>query len=268
MRILVTNDDGIDATGLHIAEKIAFGLCKQRKDIVTVAPSSEQSGSGHGLKSYRSSVTLQRVGYNRYQLDGTPTDCVLAGITYLMKRKQPDLIISGVNKGHNISKSILYSGTVGAAIEGALHNIRSIALSQSYSKETYSSNALFRYSEKYGAEICKLLLDYPNWKSRASNILFNVNFPTANEAKSMKLKCCEIEENNQNPFQCNIIEKSSSDKIKFKASYEPKMQAKNNQYGDKTYLAQGYATITPINPNITDFNSLLLAKETFNDRIL
>ena len=143
MQILITNDDGINATGLEIAESIAFGICKERKNIIIVAPSNEQSGSGHGLEAYRNSISLERVGYNRYQLDGTPTDCVLAWVTHVMKRKKPDLIIAGVNRGHNISKSILYSGTVGAAIEGSLHSIRSIALSQSYSEETYQSNSLF-----------------------------------------------------------------------------------------------------------------------------
>ena len=268
MQILITNDDGIDATGLEIAESIAFDLCKEKKDIIIVAPSREQSGSGHGLESYRSSITLERVGYNRYQLDGTPADCILAGVTHLMKHNKPDLIIAGVNKGHNISKSILYSGTVGAAIEGALHNVRSIALSQSYSKETYQSNTLFQLSKTYGPKICELLLDFPNWKSRASNTLFNVNFPISVPSETVDFQFCEIEGSKQNPFQCKITEKLSPNKIQFTAVYEPNIVAERNQYGDKTYLAQGFITITPLNPDIADSNSLSFAKEIFNDRKL
>ncbi len=268
MQILITNDDGINAIGLEIAEAIAFEICKERKDIIIVAPSKEQSGSGHGLESYRNSINLERVGHNRYQLDGTPADCVLAGVTHIMKRNKPDLIIAGVNRGHNISKSILYSGTVGAAVEGALHGIRSIALSQSYSEETYRSKTLFKYSKKYGSEICELLLDFPYWKRKASNILFNVNFPSSDLTETTHFKFCEIEENNQNPFHCKITEELPPNSIKFRAIYKSDITAKSNQYGDKTYLSQGYTTITPLNPNITDLDSLLLAKEIFNDRKL
>ena len=75
-----------------------------------------------------------------------------------MKDKKPDLIISGVNMGRNIADDILYSGTVGAAMEGALNGIKSIALSQQYSKETYSSNNPFKCATKYGLNICKKIL--------------------------------------------------------------------------------------------------------------
>ena len=77
---------------------------------------------------------IQKINKNKYSLEGTPADCILAGVNYVRKNKKPDLIISGVNLGRNISDDILYSGTVGAAMEGALNGIKSIALSQQYSK--------------------------------------------------------------------------------------------------------------------------------------
>ena len=75
---------------------------------------------------------IQKISNNKYALEGTPADCILAGINYVMKDKKPDLIISGVNMGRNIADDILYSGTVGAAMEGALNSIKTNAISQQY----------------------------------------------------------------------------------------------------------------------------------------
>lgn len=127
MRILLTNDDGIHAKGLQVLEEIARKLSD---DIWVVAPETDQSGLAHSL-TLNEPLRLRKSDEKRYALKGTPTDCVIMGVRELMD-EPPDLILSGVNSGQNIGDDITYSGTVAAAMEGALLGVPSIALSQAY----------------------------------------------------------------------------------------------------------------------------------------
>ena len=126
MRILLTNDDGIDAPGFAVLEAIAAAMSD---DVWVVAPSEEQSGTGHSLTLSRP-VRLRRLGERRFAVVGTPTDAVMLAVAHVMKDSPPDLILSGVNRGANLAEDVTYSGTVSAAMEGALAGVRSIALSQ------------------------------------------------------------------------------------------------------------------------------------------
>ena len=130
MRILLTNDDGVDAPGLVALEAIARQLSD---DIWIVAPSEEQSGAGHSLTLTRP-VRLHKHGERRFAVSGTPTDSVMMALREVMP-DAPDIILSGVNRGANLGDDITYSGTVSAAIEGALAGIRAIAFSQVYARE-------------------------------------------------------------------------------------------------------------------------------------
>ncbi len=131
MRILLTNDDGVNATGLKLLERIAR---KFSDDIWIVAPTEEQSGAGHSL-TLTIPVRFRKLGERRFCVTGTPTDSVMMAISHIMKDHQPDLILSGVNRGANLGEDVTYSGTVSAAMEGALAGIPSIALSQSIARE-------------------------------------------------------------------------------------------------------------------------------------
>ena len=143
MRILVTNDDGINATGIGVLERIA----RQFSDDVWVcAPSEEQSGAGHSLTLSRP-VRLRKLGEKRFAVSGTPTDSVMMGLRKAMP-SPPDIILSGVNRGANLGDDVTYSGTVSAAIEGSLAGIRSIALSQVYSKEGMADSVPFDAAEE------------------------------------------------------------------------------------------------------------------------
>ena len=135
LRILVTNDDGINAPGLKIAQEIALTLAGKSGDVTTVAPALDQSGVGHSISYLRPSL-ISKHSPTEFSMEGSPADCILAGVYHVMKDNKPNLIISGVNNGHNLSEDILYSGTVGAAMEGALQNIQSIAISQCYSPKS------------------------------------------------------------------------------------------------------------------------------------
>jgi len=168
MRILLTNDDGIHAPGLEVLEAIAREFTD---DIWICAPDEEQSGMGHALTLTRP-VRLRKHGERRFSVTGTPTDSVTMGLRKVIEAA-PDVILSGVNRGANLGDDITYSGTVSAAIEGALAGIRSIALSQVYARASASDADTFRAARKWGKRVIEPLLDTP----LPERTLVNVNFP-------------------------------------------------------------------------------------------
>ncbi|QSB45839.1 5'/3'-nucleotidase SurE [Altererythrobacter sp. FM1] len=168
MKILLTNDDGIHAPGLKVLEEIARQISD---DIWICAPSEEQSGAGHSLTLTRP-VRLRKHGERRFSVSGTPTDSVTLGLRKVMEGK-PDVILSGVNRGANLGDDITYSGTVSAAIEGALAGVRSIALSQVYSTEGMADAVPFDVARAWGKQVLEPLLDAP----LPRRTLVNVNFP-------------------------------------------------------------------------------------------
>jgi len=169
MRILVTNDDGINATGLTVLEKIARTLSD---DVWVVAPSEEQSGAGHSLTLSRP-VRVRKHGERRWSVSGTPTDSVLMALGELIEGARPDLVLSGVNRGENLAEDVTYSGTVSAAMEGALAGVRSIALSQAYAREGMGDSVPFAAAEAWGEKVIRPLLDL----DLGHRTLVNINFP-------------------------------------------------------------------------------------------
>jgi 5'-nucleotidase len=168
MRILLTNDDGIHAPGFAVLETIARQLSD---DLWFCAPAEEQSGAGHSLTLSRP-LRLRRHNARRFSVSGTPTDAVMMALAELMDGP-PDLILSGVNRGANLGDDITYSGTVSAAIEGALAGVRAIALSQVYSREGMGDTVPFAAAEAWGAKVLRPLvtMDF------APRTLVNINFP-------------------------------------------------------------------------------------------
>jgi 5'-nucleotidase len=169
MRILLTNDDGVNAPGLKTLEKIARTLSD---DIWIVAPAEENSGAGHSL-TLSKPVRIREHGPKHYSVAGTPTDSVMLALGVLMKDHKPDLILSGVNRGANLGDDVTYSGTVSAAMEGVLAGVRSIALSQVYSKEGMGDTVPFATAEAWGERVLRPILDMP-FEPR---VLVNINFP-------------------------------------------------------------------------------------------
>lgn len=172
MRILITNDDGIHAPGLAVLHEIASTLSE---DVWTIAPAMERSGVGHCI-SYSSPARTEDWGDRRIAVDGMPADCVLIGLSDILADSPPDLILSGVNRGNNAGENTLYSGTIGAAIEGALHGVRSIALSQFYGPRNRDTDDTFEASRQWGERVVRSLLDAP-WGHPPYGVFYNVNFP-------------------------------------------------------------------------------------------
>lgn len=168
MRILLTNDDGINAPGFAVLERIAEQLSD---DIWMVAPAEEQSGAGHSLTLTRP-LRVRRLSDKRFAVAGTPTDAVMMALGSLMDGLRPDLILSGVNRGPNLAEDVTYSGTVSAAMEGTLAGIRSIALSQSLADYTQGKES-FAAAEAVGADVVRRVAA-ADW---GDGVLVNVNFP-------------------------------------------------------------------------------------------
>ena len=122
--LLVTNDDGFDAPGLQALVAAVAPLGR----VVVVAPDREQSASSHAL-TLRTPLRVYRAGEDRWRVEGTPTDCVHLGIFNLTERRDPDLVVSGINRGLNVGDDVTYSGTVAGALEAALLGIPAIAVS-------------------------------------------------------------------------------------------------------------------------------------------
>lgn len=169
MRILLTNDDGVHAPGLAVAEKIARELTD---DIFVIAPEFEQSGVAHSL-SLNDPLRLREISPRHFAVKGTPTDCVIMGVRKLMLDHPPDLVISGVNSGQNVAEDVTYSGTIAGAMEATILGIPAIALSQVYDFFAGRQTINWGCAETHGAGIVRRLLA----AGIPRNVLMNVNFP-------------------------------------------------------------------------------------------
>ena len=176
MRILLTNDDGINAPGLVVLERIAREIAGEDGEVWVVAPAFEQSGVAHCI-SYTHPTMLSQFGERRFAAEGSPADCVLAGIHQVMSDQKPDLVLSGVNRGNNAGENVVYSGTVGGAMEAALQGVPAIALSQFYGPENVGLDDPFEASVVHGAETVRKLLRHGLWDEGGYRLFYNVNFP-------------------------------------------------------------------------------------------
>ena len=167
MRILITNDDGIDAEGLAVLERVAHAMSD---DVWTVAPETDQSGLSHSL-TLSSPLRLRKLGDKRFAVRGTPTDCVIMAVRKVMDGL-PDLVLSGINAGQNICEDVSYSGTVAGAMEGMMLGIRSIALSQAFAPGS-DREALWNTAEAHAPAVIEKLAGFP----LPPGHLLNVNFP-------------------------------------------------------------------------------------------
>jgi len=188
MRILITNDDGINAPGLEVLHEIATQLAGPDGEVWTVAPAFEQSGVGHCI-SYTKPMMIAELGPRRFAAEGSPADCVLAGLHDLIDGHKPDLVLSGINRGNNSAENTLYSGTIGAAIEAALHGMRAIALSQYFGADNRDLADPFAAARQHGLSIISKLMQSAVWQDADYGVFYNVNFPpvAANNVKGTKV---------------------------------------------------------------------------------
>lgn len=248
MRILITNDDGIMAPGLKTLTAIAHEVAGPDGEVWTVAPAFEQSGVGHCI-SYAAPSMITQLEDKTFAMEGSPADCVLAGLYHVMKDAKPNLILSGVNKGNNAADNTLYSGTIGAIIEGAIQGVRGIALSQFFGPANKDLADPFEAAAQHGAETVQAILNKGIWTNDAYRTFYNVNFPpvAGGNVKGMR-----------------VASQGYRDNTRF--SMEPSTAPNGRQYlwvkggrqdeptgpgTDVTANLDGYTSITPMRADLT-----------------
>ena len=162
MRVLLSNDDGIHAQGLWALAEAFSG-----DEVWVVAPDREQSASSHAISLHRP-LRLVEVGPRRFAVDGTPTDAVYMGLNLVLRGRRPDVVVSGVNHGWNLGTDVLYSGTVAAAMEGALLGVSAVAISLACPPPHE-----FSHAAAFAATLARRIADDPP----PAPTLLNVNVP-------------------------------------------------------------------------------------------
>ena len=262
MRILVTNDDGINAPGLTVAKNIAREIAGVNGEVITIAPATEQSGVGHCI-SYIRPTLIEKRSENEYSVEGSPADCVLAGLYHVLKNKKPDLILSGVNQGQNVAEDVLYSGTVGAAMEGAFQGVMSIALSQSYNSKSLQSKHMYEAAEKCGGEICRKLMTVKRWKTKTFSGFYNVNFPACRYEEIAGTKVCETGKRQKSAFSLEPI-KANWGKEFLWIKHDPKT-AITSKGSDASLLKSNHITVSPLKTELTWKEKINDLAEIFED---
>lgn len=252
MRILVTNDDGINAPGLAVAEEIAADLAGPDGEVWVVAPAFEQSGVGHRI-SYTHPTMISRFDARRWAAEGSPADCVLAAIHHVMD-EAPDLILSGVNRGNNSAENTVYSGTVGAAMEGALQGVPAIALSQYLGPANYHEPDPFESSRVHGAETVRRILAAAPAPGGAYGLFHNVNFPPVPAAEVKGVRAVAQGYRGHGRFRVEHTEAPSGRDFLWIAGGA--QQDGSGEDTDATANLEGYVSVTPMTCDLTDRGAL------------
>ena len=241
--ILVTNDDGITAPGLKALVKVAVKI----GNVAVIAPDSPQSGMGHAI-TVNSPIRIDKSEVfdeiESYTCSGTPVDCVKVGIFHILKRK-PDIILSGINHGSNAATNVIYSGTMSAAVEGAMENIPSIG----FSLDDFAHEADFNPTQYYAEKLIKKALDnhFPN------NVCLNVNVPKLSLKKLKGMKVCR---------QASAFWEDRFDERKDplgKKYYWLTGEFKDQEQADDTDMAalrKGYVAIVPVQFDMTAHHAI------------
>ncbi|MCH7770351.1 MAG: 5'/3'-nucleotidase SurE [Bacteroidetes bacterium] len=241
MKILVTNDDGIDSVGIEALQKSLSEIA----EVTVVAPRQEQSAVGHGITMQiplRVTEYYKNGSFFGYAVDGTPADCIKMGIRNIMK-ETPDLVVSGINHGSNTAINIIYSGTVSGAREAAIMDVPSIAVSVTNHKPKEFS---------YAAEISKMLSLKIIEHGLALGTLLNVNVPDLPEnkiagiliTKQGKSKWDDTYEKRTDPYGKDYYWLTGS-----------MMEVDTELDYDQVAIKNNFVAITPIHFDLTDYET-------------
>ena len=233
-RVLVTNDDGIDAPGLVAARAIAGQIAEQ---VWVVAPMTDQSGVGQSI-SMHGALRVTDYGDDCHALSGTPADCVMYALATLFVDKRPNLVLSGVNWGGNLSDSVMYSGTVGAALAADHFDIPAIALSQAFHDRGQPD---FSATLAYAVSAIDVL-----WARRATlGCCWNINFPMLAAAQIQGLRFTR-----QSPGVIRApqvsAERDADGAMRYWLGFERNTQAVIDPVSDVVALRQGFVSATPL----------------------
>jgi len=244
MRILITNDDGIAAPGLAVAEAVATDFAGPDAELWVVAPSFESSGVSHAI-SYTSPTRITRMAERRYSVDGFPADCAVVGLQQLMRETPPDLVLSGVNRGHNVAEDVVYSGTVGAAMEAALNGARAVALSQYFSRAPEAPEEMFAPARALGAEALHHVMAMPV----RPFLFYNVNFPAVAPGRVRGFSVCPHGLREAATFE--LVPFTAPNGRVYQFYRHNTANASAAEGSDARLLIEGWITITPLRPELT-----------------
>lgn len=245
MRILLTNDDGINAPGLKALRDIAGQLSD---DVWVVAPETDQSGASHSL-TLSEPLRLRKLEDRLFAVRGTPTDCVIMGLRHVLKDAQPDLVLSGVNRGANIADDVTYSGTIAGAMEGTILGVRSIALSLAVDY-TRRGKVDWASPVKHGPGLIRKLLEV-EW---GKGVLMNINFPFADADDVLGTHITTQGRRDQSLLQIEE-RKDTRNNPYYWIGFERRL----SNPADRTDLRavyDGYISVTPLHADLTHFSSI------------
>jgi len=252
-RILITNDDGINAPGLRVLERVAQDFSQ---DVWVVAPETEQSGTGHSLTLSRP-LRHRQLADRRHAVNGSPTDCVLFAIAHIMDGRKPDLVLSGVNRGGNLGEDITYSGTVAAAMEATLLGVPAIAFSQ----VTGGTGQPVHWgtAERHAPDILRMLTNVA-WPK---DVFMNVNFPDrlADETAGIRIVAQGRRESDYNLIA--LTDPRGNDYYWIGPQQFGALLRKDDT--DYHAIADGAVSVTPLHVDLTHEETLQKLRETFSD---
>lgn len=250
MRLLLTNDDGINAKGIYALAK----ELEKNHEVIIVAPDNERSACGHSITLSRplivKEVELEGLESKAFSVDGTPADCVKIAINKLIDGKI-DMVVSGINRGLNLGTDVLYSGTVSAAIEASIYKIPSMAVSMQINKNVEN----YEMASKYAGEI--LLTAIKN--NIRNDIVLNVNVPLLKENEIKGIKVCKIGSRLYN--NCYTGTSGENNEIQYEIKGE--LKDIHEEDSDTLYFKEGYVTVTPLHYDLTNFKILKDVSEWF-----
>ena len=267
MKIIITNDDGYKSKGLQVLT----GIMRRFGDLTVVAPKTPQSGMSMAVSMGHRPIAVKKLsvepGLERWYLDGTPASCVKFALDNILWPQNADLVVSGINHGSNAATAAIYSGTIGAAMEGAVNGVMSIGVSL----DSYDPDADFSAVEKILPGIIEQLLDI---KEHRYGQLYNINFPALPADRIKGVRFCHMGkghwEKEYRPYS-EYLEESGKEPDEAARKYLESLEEGESFYvmageftdnGDNVYpadhqlLEEGYVTITPHNIDNTDGQEL------------
>ena len=248
MRLLLVNDDGIDAVGIQALAK----EFEKDYELVIVAPEGQRSAASHSITLTKpilvKRVEIPGIKSKAYSVSGSPADCVRVALDKLVEGPI-DMVLSGINFGLNIGADVLYSGTVSAAIEGNLYKIPSMAFSCEIGEGTECFETAAKYAKRIFEQVKEDLVK--------NNIVLNVNFPCIKEEEIKGIKVCKI---GGIVYDYYFVEnRNGEDEITL--ALEGRHREEKEEDSDRFYLKEGYITITPLHYDLTNYNLMQKVQE-------
>jgi len=254
VRVLLTNDDGVRASGMQVLRRIAAEISD---DVWVVAPESEQSAASRGV-SLHNPVRLKKLEDKVYAVTGTPTDSVIVALRDVLQDQLPDLVLSGVNRGQNLAEDVTFSGTIAGALQGMQMGVPSIALSLARGFQGATSLP-WETAEHHAPGLIKKLvgLGWPH------NVVLSINFP---DTAPNKVKGVQITRQGHRDFQMSGVDKRSHPRggSYFWLTYGA---AKSNppQGTDLRAIYDGFISVTPLHTDLTHFDTMSDLQDVFSD---